>query len=268
MSKIWDCCMFYNELDMLEARLNILNDVVDRFVICEAGETHSGKPKPAYFADNRARFAPFLDKIEYVYVPSLTAIAGENSWNREKAHRAAIAQGWKDVKWDDWLIVADVDEIPKPSCVDALHELWSAMFVKFELDFYYYDLNHKVKQGWSIGANQSRYGTDPNRIRNSANWTEHTGHPDFQRGFWNGGWHMSYFGGAEQVVSKVDAFMHADDPVIRDLPRDPAHIAAIMRRGADLYGRDLPIEHVPTSDTLPRYILDNAEQYRQMGWLE
>lgn len=45
---IYDCFSFFNELDLLEIRLNVLKDVVDRFVLVEAGETHAGKPKPFY----------------------------------------------------------------------------------------------------------------------------------------------------------------------------------------------------------------------------
>ena len=53
----YDCFSFFNELDLLEIRLNVLKDAVDKFVLVEAGETHSGKPKPLYFKENEARFA-------------------------------------------------------------------------------------------------------------------------------------------------------------------------------------------------------------------
>ena len=43
--KIIDCFIFYNELDLLEYRLNILNDVVDYFVIVESTHTFVGKEK-------------------------------------------------------------------------------------------------------------------------------------------------------------------------------------------------------------------------------
>ena len=42
MRKIVDCVMFYNELDMLEFRLEYLSDSVDFFVISEATRTHVG----------------------------------------------------------------------------------------------------------------------------------------------------------------------------------------------------------------------------------
>ena len=65
---VYDCFPFFNELDLLEIRLNVLKDGVDRFVIVEAGETHTGKPKPFYFEENRGRFAEFLARFEYVKV--------------------------------------------------------------------------------------------------------------------------------------------------------------------------------------------------------
>jgi beta-1,4-mannosyl-glycoprotein beta-1,4-N-acetylglucosaminyltransferase len=76
MTKVYDCCIFYEELDMLETRMHILEDVVDYFVICEAAETHSGKPKPFNLADNAKRFERWQDKIVYVMVTSLSRPAG------------------------------------------------------------------------------------------------------------------------------------------------------------------------------------------------
>ena len=46
---IFDTFTFYNELDLLELRLNILGDVVDYFVINEATITFTGKTKPLYY---------------------------------------------------------------------------------------------------------------------------------------------------------------------------------------------------------------------------
>ena len=53
------CFQFFNELDMLKIRLNVLNDVVDRFVISEATETFSGIKKPLYYEENEEMFAEF-----------------------------------------------------------------------------------------------------------------------------------------------------------------------------------------------------------------
>ena len=47
--KIFDCFIFNNEVELLELRLNILNDVVDKFVIVEGSSTFSGKKKKSSF---------------------------------------------------------------------------------------------------------------------------------------------------------------------------------------------------------------------------
>jgi beta-1,4-mannosyl-glycoprotein beta-1,4-N-acetylglucosaminyltransferase len=43
--KIVDCFQFYNEIDLLKYRINILNDVVDYVVIVESTHTHVGNEK-------------------------------------------------------------------------------------------------------------------------------------------------------------------------------------------------------------------------------
>ena len=51
--KIYDCFNFFNELDLLEIRLNTLKDSVDYFVIVESNVTHSGQFKPLYYEENK-----------------------------------------------------------------------------------------------------------------------------------------------------------------------------------------------------------------------
>ena len=63
--KVFDTFLFFNELDLLELRLNTLDAVVDYFVITEAKVTFSGKPKPLFYHENRNRFKKFENKIIY-----------------------------------------------------------------------------------------------------------------------------------------------------------------------------------------------------------
>ena len=46
--KIFDCFTYYNEEQVLKLRLEELGDFVDFFLIVEASETFTGKPKPFY----------------------------------------------------------------------------------------------------------------------------------------------------------------------------------------------------------------------------
>jgi len=54
-----------NELDLLEVRMNELDNVVDYFLIVESNGTFTGLPKETFFANNRDRFAKFQHKIVY-----------------------------------------------------------------------------------------------------------------------------------------------------------------------------------------------------------
>ena len=61
--KVFDSFIFFNELELLEMRLNILNDVVDYFVLTESPFTVSGNEKPLYYQENKDKFAKWNDKI-------------------------------------------------------------------------------------------------------------------------------------------------------------------------------------------------------------
>ncbi|KAG6831778.1 hypothetical protein H0H92_007930 [Tricholoma furcatifolium] len=63
--KIMDAVLMSSELDLLEIRMNELDSVVDNFFIIESNATFTGKPKEAYFAQNRERFSKFDKKIVY-----------------------------------------------------------------------------------------------------------------------------------------------------------------------------------------------------------
>ena len=46
---IFDCFLFFQEIDILLIRLDYLYDLVDKFIIVEAAESFTGKKKGIYF---------------------------------------------------------------------------------------------------------------------------------------------------------------------------------------------------------------------------
>ena len=64
--KTIDCITYFNEPLLFELRLNILNNFVDEFVVCEAKYTHAGRKKELNFDINR--YKKFKDKINYIVV--------------------------------------------------------------------------------------------------------------------------------------------------------------------------------------------------------
>ena len=75
MSKVWDCCNFLNENDLLEIRLNQHWDHVDHFIVLEAGQTHTGDSKPFNF--DKERFAKYSSKLIYETIETVDELWGE-----------------------------------------------------------------------------------------------------------------------------------------------------------------------------------------------
>lgn len=60
---VFDCCMFLNENDLYEIRLNEHWNYVDKFIVLEAGETHTGLKKEFKF--DQKRFEKYSEKLIY-----------------------------------------------------------------------------------------------------------------------------------------------------------------------------------------------------------
>ncbi|MBQ2631999.1 MAG: N-acetylglucosaminyltransferase, partial [Kiritimatiellae bacterium] len=158
---VYDCFTFFNELDLLEIRLNTLKGVVDRFVIAEATRTHTGKPKELIFERNRGRYAEFGDKIVYVVVDNLLPeeeVAKDSynlPWVNENRQRNALIKGLMNLDDGDVFIVSDVDEIPRPECVrDAVALAKEGECVRFEMETFVYYINFKDYRNpcWYLGS--------------------------------------------------------------------------------------------------------------------
>ena len=58
--KIFDCVTFFEENRLMELRFNILNNYVDKFIICEAKYNHQGVKKKINI--NKNNFQKFKKK--------------------------------------------------------------------------------------------------------------------------------------------------------------------------------------------------------------
>ena len=119
-TRLFDCSLFRDELDILEVRLNELYDWVDVFLIIELGTGHQGYLRNSTFLNCLAepecavRFTPLLDKIRYVFVGALDVCLAGRVWDCEKQHRGLL--GWAFDEFggrdDDMAIIGDGDEFP------------------------------------------------------------------------------------------------------------------------------------------------------------
>ncbi len=109
---IYDCFLFFNEIQLLRLRLAELSPVVERFVLVEATRSFTGHPKPLHFENNRHLFEEHLEKICHIVVDDLPA-KYESAWDMEAHQRNAILRGLTEANPDDIIAISDVDEIPR-----------------------------------------------------------------------------------------------------------------------------------------------------------
>ena len=272
---IYDCFPFFNELDLLEIRLNVLNGVVDKFVLVEATQTFNGESKPLYFNENKQRFARFADKI--IHIVCDEDFSGEkNPWVIEHKQRNYIAKGWQNCQDEDVIMISDLDEIPNPEKIIKYKDVPGIKC--FRNNFYYYYLNYICVDDpvWKKGTRMLKYkdcrnsldtekvrmnghlpdeykqGTTPNKIRY------------YKKGPWvrNGGWHFSYLGGAEAIRKKILSISHTEfhKPEYTDIKKIEERIAA----GDDLFGRGMRFRAVAIDKSYPQYIRNNLIKYNKL----
>ena len=264
--KIYDCFTFYNELDLLEIRMAEIYDVVDVIVIVEAAHCFRGKPKPLIFLENQARFSRYAAKIRHVIVEDMPLETPDN-WQREYHQRNAIERGVGDADPDDWIIVSDVDEIPRAEAIASLRTS-TYRVVGFHMSLSYFKINYmavgiqaesvtaiacrasvcrrgQVIRDWRVAIDSNSLGREnPGKI----------GH------IRHAGWHFSYMGDEDFVASKLSSTCHTElnpEQYIATLD-----IEALMRSGRDLYGREgFTWAIVPVTGYFPKTIRADSERY-------
>ena len=151
--KIIDCFMFYDEELLLDIRMNILNDFVDHFVIVESKYFHNGLERKLNFNIND--YPKFKDKIIYIIHENIstklqnidkkddeetrTFKLNFNAHIRENDQRNYITKGLKNADDNDFILISDVDEIPKLENLNLFNI--KNKIVMFEQNIFYYKLN-------------------------------------------------------------------------------------------------------------------------------
>ena len=211
--KIIDAFIFYNELDLLNYRLNILNNVVDYFIIVEANQTFTGNEKNLIFNENKNLYTNLKDKIIHIIVdlpykyPNIN-INNNEQWHNEKYQKNSINFGLDKINLNDKdiIIISDLDEIPDPNTLYIIKNNNLKDYIySLEMDFYYYNLNSKLFNKWYSSKllsyktyNNMRKTCDEIRCNNDYIIIK------------NGGWHLSYFGDSKFIKNKIENFSHQE----------------------------------------------------------
>ncbi|KAG9498564.1 hypothetical protein J7337_009372 [Fusarium musae] len=143
--KIYDMLMINDELDFLEIRLDALYDYVDYFIIAESAKTFQANSKPLILKDNWDRFRRYHDKVMYHELTFPFSFDPHRPWDYEDLQRDAPfdqvmlhLDGPRAPNKGDVLVVADVDEIPRPQTLLILRYCNFPRRLTLSSKFYYY----------------------------------------------------------------------------------------------------------------------------------
>ncbi|MGX9354870.1 hypothetical protein ACS3SW_06825 [Roseobacteraceae bacterium S113] len=225
---IYDCFTFFNELDLLEMRLRMTHEHVDRYVIVEANTTFSGASRSFCLEQHMDRFAPWADKIDYVQVRDMPE--GENHWDREFHQRDAIMRGLTEAQPDDIILISDLDEIPDVPAITA--QLPDDRPCRLSQKLYWFFLNYRAAKNWkwAVATRFAHLGDRPAYLRDNRVDTILEGC----------GWHFSYIMDETAIQTKINAFSHQEVNTAEINNVD--HIALARAGKASLQSTDLSLK--------------------------
>lgn len=294
--KIYDAFLFFNELDLLEIRLNLLNDLVDYFVISECTISFSGKEKPLYFLENKNRFKKFEKKIIYQVIrdtptnfitlnkynnpvnedqrcvnkiytfldkatnfPKNELHWGRDFFQRECLHRALIR-----CENDDIVMFSDIDEIPNPEILKnvILNFPSNNIYTLMQKEFWYY-LNTYRQDGW-MGPRVAQYSTLKDISLNKIRAFKKGARPEIDTvDVQNGGWHFTSLGTPEQIIHKIEMWSHQEF----NTDRIKKNVKKNVEAGKDIFRRfgkkQLEVIDI-NEENYPKWIVANKEKYTQL----
>lgn len=277
--KIFDSFRFFNEIELLELRLNLLYDYVDCFVITECPFTISGNEKPLYYLENKDKFSKFNDKIFHDITEEIPNNFSEflekkqfhtaykdidincgqrfidipiryqrDIYARNCTSYSLVKAGVSD---DDIVITSDADEIVNPLILKDIGWFNPNYHYSCLQRSFYYKLNILYQENWA-GSRICTWNVLKNisvdKLRQSL---------DESYKIESGGWHWSYFGDVEKFKSKLAASADCH----HNVPEVVNNASEKIEKGLDPLNRGTVYKPVPLDSSFPDYIINNQKKY-------
>ncbi len=266
--KIIDCFMYFDEDLILDIRLNTLNEVVDKFVICEATRDHGGNEKKLNFDINK--YIKFKEKINYIVVDDVpkNVQANKKNWHenhlRDQFQRNSLSRGYQEFDPEDWIMISDIDEIPDPK---KIHEFdikkKYACFLQKNFQMKINLMN--VTDGFWAGTKicQKKNLKSPQWLRNLK---------IKKKPFWkifsdsqpqlieNSGWHFSFLKKPDSISAKISVYAHQEfnTPKFNNVK----NIENKIKNQEDLFDRKIKYRSVTLDNSFPDYIINNKSKFK------
>ena len=288
--------MFFDEEQILDLRFNVLNEIVDFFVIVESIYNHRGEKRELIFDKNK--FGKFKNKIIYLIhdeIPKQVETVFQNDSEseknrkyimnavyRENSQRNYISQGIIEADKNDIILISDVDEIPKFENIN-IREITNKIIMFKQYMFHYkYNLVLPNFKWTGTKAVRKKNLISPQWLRNTKdrNYPIYRIDTFFSKKKYNnikiiedGGWHFSNIKTPKMLNHKFRSYLHhiefdkakINENDIQKLinNKQAVYNLAVDQRGSKV-GNGAILENFDIKK-LPLYILNNTEKYRD--WL-
>lgn len=275
---VYDCFQFFNEIDLLLLRMNMLDKYVDYFVVSESTVTFSGKNKPLYFLENKHLFEKFSHKIIHQIVADTPEV---NPFLRDRFQKNAVKRPLIDRCSDnDIIIFSDMDELPSPEALcSVLSDCQHDLIYHFAQRYFMSYMNMELVKGWLPsfcgefdGVHHKQWlGTKACRWSFAKKFDmDILRHPEMKEcgiRVPNGGWHFSYMGGdktaspSDRAKYKIESAAHQEfnnDKTFNNLEKRIAKHREILGR------RGVKFDIVPIDESFPLYLREHQEDYAHL----
>jgi len=280
---------------MMDLRFNILDPFVDKFVVCEATFSHSGKKKEINF--DKKDFPKFQDKIIHIIIDkdpvektlnknSNSKLLRQNSIERIETQRNYISKALEDADKNDYIIYSDNDEIPDLSKIDFKSNKARVIIFKQKLFYYKFNLAYP-KVDW--------FGSKSCKIKDLKNisWLRNIKNKKYNffrfdtlfsemkyidlKIIQEGGWHFTNLKTPEELLRKyLNDEMHSEfesknddlkaiEFKIKNKFINYDHLLDANSSNEKKQNNRFELTKV-NLDILPNYILNNLEKYK--SWID
>lgn len=251
---IIDTFMFNDEFDMLDIRLEITKNYVDRWIILEGNKTWSGIDKPFLLKEKIKKYnKKYQDRIDLI---TLDIPKDYKDWVCENFSRASLQQGIDKYNPDDIIIHSDLDEIINPEKIEILlAELESKNKpIGCQLEMYIYAFNLKTSRLWNGPVISKKHmfenpqklykGSQPKRKDRAHCFL----HPDIV------GWHWTWMGNDARIKNKVLS-------CIESQYRDPDQVLDAFKIGDTVSAINHKTATTRIDPKYPTSVLDVLKQF-------
>ena len=283
---------------MMDLRFNILNEYVEKFIVCESTISHSGKKKKLNFDINN--YPKFKDKINYIVIDEepkgiiglKNGLAEPHEKRSDSLKRINLSYNYmlraiSEASDNDLIILSDNDEIPNLNSQQFKNS--KKDIIIFKQLFFYYKLNLFYDLvPW--------YGSKATRKKNliSMSWLRNLKNKEYP--FWridtlfsntryinleiikDGGWHFTNLMTAEKLYEKLSNFGHHDEfemsgITVDDLQKKMDKKEVFFNHFVDKekykerWNYNYKLKKIGV-EKLPKYLQSNDNQLKLKNWFD